>query len=356
VAVKLRGALLGTGNIALRGHIPQWLGDETLQDEVEIAAVADVSPSNLELARRSFPAAHAYSRVEELLDSEDVDFCDICTPPSSHRALIEAASKLGRHVLCEKPLANTLEEAEAIARAVRSAKIVFQPCHQYHYSPQWAATRALLPRLGRIHFVEYDVFRTSANEGSANWQPKWRTNPKHAGGGILMDHGAHIFYELRSVFGDPHAVLATTRTLRHSEYGVEDTACVVLDFGDRIATMRLTWAAKHREVRFRFVGERGEVVGDDRRVVLVTDQGEEEARFADGMSKDSAHSDWYSPLFRRFAERIRTKETGTEGLDEALAVTRLIARAYESSTEGRMLIVDEAGAKPLDVAGTVGVR
>jgi len=334
--MKLRGALLGAGNIAMRGHAPQWLGDDRLRDEVDIVAVSDLSPANLDLARANFPAARAYASAEELIGEENIDFCDICTPPSTHRFMIESGAARGLHLLCEKPLAHTLEEAEAIANTIRTADVVFQPCHQYHYSPQWAAARSLIPRLGKIHLVEYDVLRMGANEGNPHWQPKWRTDPHQAGGGILMDHGAHIFYQLLSVLGKPASVQAAVRTLQHHEYGVEDTACVILDFGTALATIRLTWAAKRREIRFRFVGEKGEVVGDDGRVMLITGHGTEEVPSA-SMSKDSAHSDWYSPLFRRFTERVRAHETGTESLEEALMVTRLIARAYASSAEGRTL-------------------
>lgn len=337
--MKLRGALLGAGNIALRGHVPQWVGDEQLRDEVDIVAIADLSPRNLDLAQASFPAARVYERVDDLLEREDVDFCDVCTPPSTHRSVIDAAIARGRHVICEKPLAHTVEEAEAVAHSVRAARVVFQPCHQYHYSPQWTAVRELLPRIGRVHLAEYDVMRTEANPGNPHWQPTWRTDRKLAGGGILVDHGAHIFYQFLSVFGAPSSIQAAVRTLKHVDYGVEDTAHVTLDFSGTLVGMRLSWAAGHREVRFRFVGEHGEIAGDDRRITLITPDRSEDVEFTDGISRDSAHSGWYSPLFRRFARRVREGDVGTESLDEALAVTRLIARAYESSAQGRSLTV-----------------
>ncbi|PYQ17907.1 MAG: hypothetical protein DMF79_16305, partial [Acidobacteria bacterium] len=237
--MKLRGALLGAGNIALRGHAPQWVRDEGLREEVEIVALADLSPSNLEAARAFFPAATAYDCAEELLEREALDFCDICTPPSTHRPLIEKAAARGLHVICEKPLAPTLSDAERISAAVREAGIVFQPCHQYHYSPQWQAVRRLLPRLGRIYLVDYEVHRTGANEGNPNWSPAWRTDREVAGGGILVDHGAHIFYQLRTLLGEPQSVQANVRTLQHQSYRVEDTALVLMDFGQCLAQVSL---------------------------------------------------------------------------------------------------------------------
>ncbi len=337
--MRLRGALLGAGNIALRGHAPQWC--EALRDEVEIVAVADLSPANRAAAQQLFPAARLVESAELLLQQETLDFCDICTPPFTHRPLVEAAAARGVHVLCEKPMAPTIEDADAIARAARAAGIVFVPCHQYHHSPQWQAVTRLLPRIGRVHLVEYEVMRTEANPGNPNWSPAWRTDPALAGGGILFDHGAHIFYQLRSVLGEPAAVSATVRTLRHAQYGVEDSAFVVLDFGDRLAEVRLTWAAQRRAIRFQFIGSDGELVGDDERVV-VRAATTEEVPFADGMSRNSSHSEWYRPLMLDFVDRVRRGDRSWGPLDEALYVARVIARAYESSLERRTCSVSDA--------------
>jgi predicted dehydrogenase/uncharacterized membrane protein YbhN (UPF0104 family) len=346
--MKLRGALVGAGNIALNGHVPQWTGDSVLTREVEIVAVADLSPTNLEAAARAFPQARLYKSAETLLGQESLDFCDICTPPFTRRPLIEAAAARGFHILCEKPIAPDVADAEAIAAAVRAAGIVFAPCHQYHHSPQWQAVVRLLPRIGKIHLVEYEVHRTEANPGNPNWSPSWRTDPSLAGGGILFDHGAHIFYQLRSVLGEPAAVQATLRRLSHADYGVEDSAFVVLDYGDRLAEVRLTWAARRRAIRFHFVGEQGEIEGDDQRVAVHAAKSEE-VSFDQGMSRNSSHSDWYAPLMRGFVDRIRRRDTAGEPLEEAVHVARLIARAYESSELQRALPLAVAAANPPEV-------
>ncbi len=336
--MKLKGALLGAGNIALRGHAPQWTS--ALAEEVEIVAVADLSSANLRAAEQAFPRARLYVEAEDLLAQESLDFCDVCTPPFTHRRLVEAAAARGLHVVCEKPIAPNLEEAEEIARAVRSAGIVFVPCHQYHHSPQWQAVVRLLPRIGPIHLVEYEVHRTEANPGNPNWAPSWRTDPTLAGGGILFDHGAHIFYQLRSVLGEPAALHATLRTLRHADYRVEDSAFVMLDYGDRLAEVRLTWAARRRSIRFQFVGRDGELVGDDQHVVVRAETCED-VSFAEGMSRNSSHSEWYAPLFQDFVRRVRCHDKGTEPLEEALYVARVIALAYESSRDQRARTLSE---------------
>jgi len=346
--MRLRGALVGAGNIAINGHIPQWTGDPVLAREVDIVAIADLSPANLETAARAVPEARVYKSAEVLLEQESLDFADICTPPYTRRPLIERACSRGIHVLCEKPIAPDVADAEAIAAAVRAAGIVFVPCHQYHHSPQWQAVVRLLPRIGRIHLVEYEVHRTEANPGNPNWSPSWRTDPALAGGGILFDHGAHIFYQLRSVLGEPAAVQATVRRLSHADYGVEDSAFVVLDYGDRLAEVRLTWAARRRAIRFHFVGEQGEIEGDDQRVAVHAAKSEE-ISFEQGMSRNSSHSEWYAPLMRGFVDRIRRRDSSSEPLEEAVHVARVIARAYESSERQRALPLAVAAADPYEV-------
>ena len=341
--MKLRGALLGAGNISLRSHLPQWVSSPSLQDEVAIVAVADLSPSNLERVRELVPDVRAYADATALLEQEDLDFCDVCTPPFTHAALVARAASRGIHVVCEKPLAPTIAETELIVAAVERAGIVFQPCHQYHFSPQWLALRERLPRIGNVYLAEYEVDRTSANPGNANWSPAWRTDPALSGGGILFDHGAHIFYQLRAVLGEPQTVQATVRTLHHLDYGVEDTAFVTLDHGACIAQVRLSWAARDRSIRFRFVGEHGEISGDDSKLWLKADV-REEVRFDSGLSQDSSHAEWYAPLFAEFVERLRSGRRDTEALHEAAYVTRLIARAYQSSEEGRSLALTPAAA------------
>jgi uncharacterized protein (TIRG00374 family) len=350
--MKLRGALIGAGNIALRSHLPQWSGNPALGENVEIVAIADLSTSNLDGAKKVLPGARMYSDVEELLDKEALDFCDICTPPFTHRALIEQVAARGLHIVCEKPLAPTVEEACQIVRAVEGAGIVFQPCHQYHYSPQWQAVRRLIPRIGPVYLAEYEVQRTEANEGNANWSPAWRTDPILSGGGILSDHGAHIFYQLRSVLGEPQRVQATVRTLRHHGYQVEDTALVMLDFGDCLAHMRLSWAARRRQISFRFVGQHGEIVGDDQKLRLHAETSED-VTFPCGLSSNSSHAEWYAPLLLDFVERVQEGTRTLEGLEEAVYVTRVINKAYESSEQGRALLFAPGAEEPEDETALV---
>src|SRR5207244_2698461 len=200
------------------------------------------------------------------------------------------------------------------------------------------------PRIGRIRHARYEVRRLAANEGNANWQPHWRTSPSLAGGGILVDHGAHVFYQLRALMGEARRVQATVRTLEHKGYGVEDTACILLECDDAIAEVTLTWAAHRRETSFRLIGETGEIAGDESEVRLFTD-GAQTVVHPGGLSGDSSHSEWYGPLFAEFLRQVRDGAPSAEEVEEAVYVTRVIECAYTASQSERALsLVPAVGA------------
>ena len=113
---RRRGALIGLGNVAVHGHLPGWQARE----DCEIVAATDASPARQAECRTRLPAARWHDSVESLLAGEALDFVDICTPPSSHAALIEAALSRGVHVLCEKPLVGAPDELARLAGLARS--------------------------------------------------------------------------------------------------------------------------------------------------------------------------------------------------------------------------------------------
>jgi glycosyltransferase AglD len=142
--------------------------------------------------------------------------------------------------------------------------------------------------------------------------------------------------------GEARRVQATVRTLEHKGYGVEDTACILLECDDAIAEVTLTWAAHRRETSFRLIGEDGEIAGDESEVRLFTG-GEQTVVHPGGLSGDSSHSDWYAPLFADFLRRIREGAPAAEEVAEAVYVTRVIECAYTSSQAERALALVPTG-------------
>src|SRR4051812_16147358 len=108
--MKLKGAILGFGNIAELGHWPTYSNSA----EAEIVAVMDPSSKRQKAAKAL--GLRVYATPEDLFQKEKLDFVDICTPPSLHAELVLEALENQCHVLCEKPLALKVSDYEALAK------------------------------------------------------------------------------------------------------------------------------------------------------------------------------------------------------------------------------------------------
>jgi len=128
-----------------------------------------------------------------LIGRDDVQLIDVCTPGDSHAEIAIAALDAGQHVLCEKPLANTVAEAEAMAAAAARASehgVRSMIGFNYRRVPAIALARQLVPRLGRLRHVRATYLQDWLVDPA--FPLTWRLEREHAGSGALGDLGAHI--------------------------------------------------------------------------------------------------------------------------------------------------------------------
>ncbi|MBQ1473294.1 MAG: Gfo/Idh/MocA family oxidoreductase, partial [Lachnospiraceae bacterium] len=110
----IRVVIIGTGNIS-HAHIQGYL---MLRDRVQIAALVDIVPGKAERVRRQYGLdCEVFERHEDILDRTVIDLADICTPPYVHAPIAVNCLCSGKHVICEKPMAASLEECDAMLRA-----------------------------------------------------------------------------------------------------------------------------------------------------------------------------------------------------------------------------------------------
>jgi predicted dehydrogenase len=338
---KLRGGLVGYGFIMERGHAA---GYRERAGDVEIVAVADVSEARRELARRHFPGVRVYADHEALLAAEHagLDFVDVATPPADHAAVTHAAFDRGLHVLCEKPLATSIDEARGMLRHASDAERVIYPCHNYKHAPVIKSVRAVLEagRIGRVHLVTLQTFRNTHARGVAEWRPDWRRERRHSGGGIGMDHGSHTFYlAFEWLKAYPTAIPARAATL--GPFDTEDDLTCSLKFPTGVASAHLSWNAGVRKVLYTVHGERGAVRVEDDAIEVATQVAgadgslgwrfERESISSDWM--DSSHVTWFNSLFDDFKGAIARHEFVGREAEEAFRCVQLIATAYASARE-----------------------
>lgn len=332
---RLRGAVIGLGHVAVHGHLPGW----RQRTDAVIVAATDLHPARRAECAAHLPGARWHDSVDSLLATDDLDFVDVCTPPSSHAALIEAALAHGLHVLCEKPLVGSLAELERLAGLARSTRTVLHTVHNWHQAPLVRATDALI-REGRIGAVREVIWRTLRTQpAAAAGGESWRVDPAIAGGGVLTDHGWHVSYVVpRWVGAPPEAVSARLETRRHHRFAVEDTATIRLQFPDAVADIVLTWAADTRENQARVIGTAGrlDIVGDT--VVLHAAGREERHSHPPALSDGSQHPDWFGPVVDEFIARARGRDASHRNLDEAAVCIAVECGARESSRRGGALL------------------
>ncbi len=334
---RYRGVMLGAGGVARRAHLPAFLNDPRVGERLEIVALVD--------GARDLPPLDGIPMVpsrDELPALGDLDFVDICTPTATHRELTLWALDRGYHVLCEKPVALTAGDAELIAGAAAQARRVVMPCHQYRFNPAWLQVKEWLcsERIGRWHLADIAVHRSAADAGFRSIGVPWRGLSRESLGGVLLDHGTHLIYQLLDVAGTPSAVSAWTGRLAHKEYDVEDTAHLLLEFPDRVATVLLTWAGRGRENRMRFVGTRGTIDWSGGELKLETDAASERLDVSSQLDK-SAYPGWFARLFLEFAAAM-DRCAAPRALQDITDVAAVLESAYTAARTGQKVTFPQA--------------
>ncbi|MER7868356.1 Gfo/Idh/MocA family oxidoreductase [Streptomyces cellulosae] len=171
-------------------------------------------------AVRTAAGRHGWAEAETdwraLVERDDIDLVDICTPGDSHAEIALAALAAGKHVLCEKPLANTVAEAEAMARAAQEARDRGQAAmvgFNYRRVPATALARRMVEegRIGTLRHVRVAYLQDWLVD--PQFPLTWRLRREQAGSGSLGDLGAHIVDLAQYLAGEPLAgVSALTET------------------------------------------------------------------------------------------------------------------------------------------------
>lgn len=166
----------------------------------------------------------------------------VCSTNVDHRDLVLEAARRGVAVLCEKPLATTPADAEAMVAACAQAGVVLMTAYPVHFSPAVAALRKALTS-GRIGEV---VGITGVNNGKLPRGRGWFTDTSLAGGGALADHVVHVAEVLDAVLGEPATVHAVSNRLLHADRageGAETGGLVTLTYpSGLVATIDCSWS------------------------------------------------------------------------------------------------------------------
>lgn len=329
----LQGAIIGLGNVALEGHLPGWMR----RRDVAIVAATDLEPGRRAVIETRIPRVRWHATAADLLARERPDFVDICTPPATHGPLVGAALQAGCHVLCEKPLVISPEELAPLTRFAADHGRVLHTVHNWHHAPIVRRADELIREgaIGRPTRVVWRTLRTQPAATAGDGGDNWRVDPVIAGGGILTDHGWHVFYIVpRWLDASPTGVSALLESRGTTRLAVEDTATVRLTFPRATAEVLLTWAADGRTNWAEITGEQGTLRLEDDTLVLKGDGAPARWPCPPRLSDGSAHPDWFGAVVQDFLAAVRGETSAAANLGEAAMCVAVEAAARESSRRG----------------------
>ena len=220
--MKVRWGVIGAGGIARRRTIPEVL---RFAEKSAIIALMDVDREALSAAAAAFGIPRVHLTVEELL-REDIDAVYIASPVAFHYTQTKQALEAGKHVLCEKPLALRVEEAEELMELAEKNNLKFGVAFMMRYNVYHERIKEFIDegKLGQPVFARAQL--------TCFYPPipgAWRQTKATGGGGALTDMGCHCVDLLEWFFGEIREVFGFLDTITHA-YEVEDTSTVLLKF------------------------------------------------------------------------------------------------------------------------------
>jgi len=224
----VRTGLIGCGKIA-----PYHAQALAVSPQSQFVAVCDGQTERADAFASEYGVPRVFSDPIALLHSGEVDAVAICTPHPSHADLVVAAAEAGVHVLCEKPVAITLADANRMIATADREKVKFGVIFQRRFWPAAQRIRAAIdagkigaPALGEC---TARLWRPESYFASDPWRGTWAAE----GGGILMNQAVHVIDQLQWFMGLATEVSGRIATLRHGAYiDVEDTAVATVAFAN----------------------------------------------------------------------------------------------------------------------------
>jgi predicted dehydrogenase len=321
-------------------HGEAYISNLRRVDNVELLGVADDDATRGQTLAKKHEARY-FPSYEALLDARPEGVI-ICTENTRHRPLVEMAAGRGAHVLCEKPIATTHEDARAIVDVCNKAGVILMTAFPMRFSAPLIEIKA---RLDNGDFGDIYCFNTT-NQGELPTKHRaWFVDPELAGGGAIMDHTVHLVDIMRwFTSSEVETMYACSNRIFHaSEVDVETGALEMMTFQNKVfATIDASWSRPQYwptwgGLTFEMVTQRGAVFVDAFRQNLnIYTHAVQRSNWA-YWGSDMNHA-----MVSEFAMAIReSREPKVTGVDGLRAVEATLA-AYESTKTGKTVQVQRS--------------
>ena len=320
--VTMRFGIVGYGNIAA-AHAAAIHSSGA----AELVAVADPDPRALQAANARWGCS-TYAGVDQMLDAVQVHAACVCAPPALHRPLVQRLLSAGVHVLCEKPLAVSVEDAKAMAALAADNRLVLACTSKFRFVPDLIEARRHVEDDTIGQPILCEVTLCARNPMTA----RWSLQPELSGGGVVMDNGPHAFDMIAVVLGQTPIVTAAVFAPRTLSPEVEDTAEIMFRIeGGPLGRIALSWTYFTKDLDYLVIhGTKGTLrVGWGGSCIRLHGNSEW-IPFGTGYRKAEAFRNQFASLLSALADpyRMNSSVAATRALD-------FIERVYEVERLGR---------------------
>ena len=251
----IRVGIIGSGQIS-RTHVAAY---RAFPQEARIVALADIDEQTARRAADEMGVGAWYTDYHEMLARDDIDLVSVCTPPFEHARNSIDALNAGKHVYCEKPMAGSLRECDAMIEAARSSGRWLSQVFQYRYRRDVLLAKSLIDegKLGRIFFGKMEMLWWRARSYYDLW---WRGTWEKECGGVTINHAVHAVDTYLWLMGrQPESVTADMGAFTH-DIEVEDLSMAMLRFPDgALGQLTCTVCLPQNNERFEICGEEAAV-------------------------------------------------------------------------------------------------
>lgn len=339
---KVKVGIIGTGFVGdIHAAAFKMVAD------AEVIAVASPTPGKAKGFARERAIPYAFDDYRQLLAMKDIQLVTLCLPNDLHCQAAVDAAKAGKHVVCEKPLCRTLQEADRMIAACREAKVLLMYAEELCFAPKYVRAKRLVDEgaLGRAFLVK------QSEEHFGPHSP-WFWEVEKSGGGVLLDMGCHSIEYARWVFGKPAVknVLANLGVRVHAgkTKGEDHSLCVVEYEGNRVALAENSWAKTGGvDDRCEIYGSAGFTRADLLRGSSLLTYSE--AGYGYAVEKASTTAGYTFTMFEEiwnygfpqemahFVRCVQGLEAPIETGEDGREVLKIILAAYESAGTGRRI-------------------
>jgi predicted dehydrogenase len=345
---KLNVAVVGVGIGAK--HLEAYA---ELPELYAVRAICDLDADKAKAAAAQYKGSSVVTRFADLLSLPGLDVIDICTPPNTHRSLIEQALAASFHVICEKPITGSLADVDAIEKAAAKAKGTLSPIFQYRFGNRLQKLTLLQENgiCGTPYLATIETsWRRDADYYAVRWRGKWDTE---LGGCCLSQAiGAH---DILSYVNGPVKNLYARLATRVNPIEVNDCAAVSIEMANgSVATLAVTLGAAEELSRIRLIFPNLTVESRSTHPYLIGADPwyfkgktpEIEARIASTLARFKPTHESFTGQFARIHAAISNGTPLPVTLADARASLELITAIYHSAETGTAVTLPLAAGHP----------